>query len=130
MPVQVVWDNPEKTILRQIYSGHVKIEDFFAATDEVFRMAQEVDHIVHSINDRTPALSFPARILPALRYANKHVPPNLGLRILIKPSLFARLMVDMGKVVAPKLTQDVYYVETLAEAYALIHKQRTIPPQV
>jgi hypothetical protein len=120
MPVDLVWDNEERTILRQIYSGHLQLEDYIKAVNELESMAKTVSHTVHSVMDRTQILSTPNVALPAMRYANSHVPPNLGLRVVIKASMFTQFIVDIGRRVAPRLIDKVYFVNTLEEAHALI----------
>ena len=116
MPVQVIWDDEAQTILRQIYSGHLKINDYIEATDEFGRMARTISHTVHSIMDRTQVISTPGVLLPALRYANNNLPPNSGIRVVVKGSMFTRLIVDFGRRVAPQLVDNVYFVDTLEEA--------------
>jgi hypothetical protein len=120
MPVQVVWDDEAHTILRQIYSGHLKLSDYIEASDEFGRMAKTVPHSIHSIMDRTQVLSTPSIILPALRYANNNLPPNLDLRIVVKASMFTRLIVDIGRRAAPRLVNNVHFVDTVEEAHLLI----------
>ena len=120
MPVQVIWDDEAHTILRQIYTGHLKLADYLEASDEFGRMAKLVTHTVHSIMDRTGVLSTPGVMLPALRYANNNLPPNIGIRVIVKGSMFTRLLVDIGRRAAPSLTKQVYFVETLEEARNLI----------
>jgi hypothetical protein len=120
MPVQVIWDDEAHTILRQIYSGHLKLNDYIEGTDEFGRMARTVTHPVHSIMDRTKVISTPGVILPAMRYANNNLPPNLGLRIVVKASMFTRLIVDLGRRVAPKLADKVYFADTVEEAHRVI----------
>jgi hypothetical protein len=120
MPVQVIWDNAEKTIIRQIYSGHLQVEDYYRATDEFVRLTQEISHTFHNINDRTLVQSSPSQMLNAMRYANERLPAHLGVSVVVKPTMFSRVLVNIGKRVAPKLMREVYFVETLAQAYALI----------
>ena len=120
MPVQVVWDDEARTILRQIYSGHLKLNDYIEGTDEFGRMARTVTHTVHSIMDRTGVISTPGVLLPALRYANNNLPPNLDLRVVVKGSMFTRFIVDIGRRAAPKLANNVYFVDTVEEAHRII----------
>ncbi|MEO8611214.1 MAG: hypothetical protein ABI690_25180 [Chloroflexota bacterium] len=120
MPVQVVWDDEAQTILRQIYSGHLKMEDYIQGTDEFGRMARTVTHPVHSIMDRSKVISTPGIILPAMRYANNNLPPNLDLRIVVKASMFTRVIVDLGRRAAPKLANNVYFVDTVEEAHRVV----------
>ena len=120
MPITVVWDNNAKTIIRQIYTGKLILQDYIMATNELEQMAKEVTHTVHSLMDRTDVISAPGIVLPAMRYANSHVPPNLGLRVIIKGDMFTHVIVDIGRRVAPRLVHDIYFVETLEEGRAVI----------
>ena len=123
MPVEVIWDDEAQTILRQIYSGHIKLEDYIAATDAFVRMACSVPHTVHSIMDRTKVVSTPGVMLPAMRHANNTMPPNVGLRVIIRPSLFTRVLVDLGQRIAPNLINNIHFVDTVEDAHRLIASQ-------
>jgi len=122
MPIQVVWDNDAKTVIRQIYSGQLTLQDYIVATNEMERMIKGVPHTVHSLMDRTEVVSAPGIVLPAMRYANSHVPPNLGIRVIIKGDMFTHVIVDIGRRVAPRLIHDIYFVDSLEEGRAVIDK--------
>jgi hypothetical protein len=122
MPIQVVWDDGAKTIIRQIFSGQVTIQDYITSTDLVETLAKEVPHTVHSLMDRTGVISTPGIVLPAMRYANYHVPPNLGVRVIVNGGAFTQVIVDMGRRVAPRLIHDIYFVDTVEEGRTLIAK--------
>ena len=122
MPVQVIWDDEAKTTIRQIYSGKLILQDYITATNLLEQIAKEVTHTVHSLMDRTEVISAPGIILPAMRYANNHVPPNLGLRVIIKADMFTHVIVDIGRRVAPRLVRNIYFVDTLEEGRAVITK--------
>jgi hypothetical protein len=122
MPIQVVWDDESKNTIRQIYSGKLTLQDYIIATDTVEVMAKEVAHTVHSLMDRSEVVSAPGIVLPAMRYANSHVPPNLGIRIIIKGDMFTHVIVDIGRRMAPRLVHDIYFVDTLEEGRAVIAK--------
>jgi hypothetical protein len=123
MPVEVIWDDDAQTIIRQIYSGHLVLQDFFTGTDALLRMANSVTYPVHTIYDRTQVDSTPAMILPALRYVNSRVPPNLRLRIIVKPVLFTRVIIELAQKIAPRVVENLYFVETLEEARRMIASQ-------
>ncbi len=122
MPIQVVWDDQTKTTLRQIYSGKLTLEDYITATDTLEQMAKEVPYTVHSLMDRTNVASAPGVVLPAMRYANNHVPPNLGIRVVIKGDMFTRVIVDIGRRMAPRLIHDIYFVDSLEAGRAIVAK--------
>ena len=122
MSIQVIWDDETKTIIRQIYSGKLTLDDYITATNVLEQMVKSVPRTVHSLMDRTGVISAPGVVLPAMRYANSHVPPNLGLRVIIKADMFTHVIVDIGRRVAPRLIHDIYFVETLEEGRAIIAK--------
>src|SRR5438105_4332271 len=122
MPIQVVWDDESKNTIRQIYSGKLTLQDYIIATDRVEVMAKQVTQTVHSLMDRSEVVSAPGIVLPAMRYANNHVPPNLGVRVIIKGDMFTHVIVDIGRRIAPRLVHDVYFVDTLEEGRAIIAK--------
>jgi len=122
MPIQVIWDDETKTTIRQIYSGKLTLQDYITATDQVEQMAKGVSYTIHSLMDRTEVISAPGIVLPAMRYANNHVPPNLGVRVIIKGDMFTHVIVDIGRRIAPCLVHDIYFVDTLDEGRAVIAK--------
>lgn len=122
MPVQVVWDDEAKSTICQIYSGSLTLQDYITATDMLAQMAKGVPYTVHSLMDRTQVTSAPGIVLPAMRYANNHVPPNLGIRVVIKGDMFTHVIVDIGRRIAPRLVHDIYFADTLDEGRAIIAK--------
>lgn len=120
MSVNVIWDDEAKTIIRQVYSGNTILDDYYLAVDEFVKLATSVEHTVHSIMDRTQVTSAPATMLQAIRYGNKKMPDNIGLRIILKPTIMTQIFVNIAKRVAPVLAVNIHFVDTLEEAYTLI----------
>jgi hypothetical protein len=65
-------------------------------------------------------VSTPGVLLPAMRHANNTMPPNVGLRVIIKASMFTRVLVDLGRRIAPNVINNIHFVDTLDEARRLI----------
>lgn len=59
MAVRIFWDNPEKTILRQVYEGVFSLEDYYAAINESAALTDGVDHPVDVIVEFEAAHSTP-----------------------------------------------------------------------
>lgn len=117
MPVEVIWDNEEKTIIRQIYSGVLILEDYMAATDRFLELANSVEHTVHTILDRQNVEEMKASSMKAMKYANERIPHNVGLRFVIKPNKLSEAMINMGRYLAPKLVNNVVIVDSVEEAH-------------
>lgn len=124
MPVEVIWDDDAHTIIRQIYSGNVDLRDYITATDVLEQMAKHTPYVVHSLMDRTQVLSAPNGTLTALRYANNHVPENLGLRVIIKGDSLTKVLVEIGKRIAPRLIRNIYFVDTVDDGRLVIDQHR------
>lgn len=120
MPVQVVWDDDAKTIIRQIYSGHVVLNDYYDAVDHFVELASSVDYTVHSIMDRRDILVSQASYLQVMRYGDKKIPDNVGLRVIINAMAITRMMVNIGERITPRLINNVHIVDTLEEARTTI----------
>ena len=117
MPVEVIWDNEEKTIIRQIYSGVLVLDDYKSGTDQFLEMAQSVQHTVHTILDRQNVEEAKASSMKAMQYANERMPENIGLRIVLKPNKMSEAMINMGRYLAPDLVDKVEIVDSVEEAH-------------
>ncbi len=120
MPVDVIWDNEEKTIIRQIYRGIVVLDDYNSATDTFVEMAESVDYVVHSILDRREIEQSQGSFLKAMRYANSKMPGNIGMRIVMQPNAMTKTMINMGQYLAPNLVKNIHYADTVEEAHEKI----------
>jgi len=125
MPVEVIWDDEAKTIIRQKYTGHVVLDDYYIAVDKFVDLAKSVDYTVHSIMDRTDMLISQGSYLQAMRYADKKMPDNIGLRVIIKANVMTKMMVNIGTRIAPRLISNVHIVDTLEDAREVIKSHQS-----
>ncbi len=127
MPMKVIWDDENQTIIRQIYTGVVTTEDYYAAIDEFALLASSVTHTVHSIMDRREIQVVTGSYMNALRYGNGKMPDNLGLRVIINANGMTKMMINIGTRIAPRLVANIHFVNTLEQAYEVIasHQQTT-----
>lgn len=126
MPVEVVWDDTEQTIIRQIYSGNVVSEDYCAATDQVVDMVQSVGYLVHSIHDSRGVHVDHANMFAALAYANRKLRPvTIGVRVVVQPRALSLAVISIAHRIAPHVVANLETVQTLAEAYRVIGERRS-----
>lgn len=123
MPVNVFWDNDEKTIIRAVYEGKLTAEDYYRAIDQVVDLMKSVSHEVHNIYHRKQIRSAPRNLLQIMQYAQQRLPKNIGLRIVIGGNQVTRTFVNIGRVIAPHLTEGAYFVDSVEEAHQLIRQQ-------
>jgi hypothetical protein len=123
MSVQVFWDNDEKTIIRQLYEGVIRLEDYYATIDKVSEMIRSVDYTVHTIYQRERVTAQPSTMISVLRYGHRRLPPNLGINVIIGANQVTRVIVNIGKSIAPNLAKNVCFADTVEEAHTLIQQQ-------
>ncbi|GAB4525448.1 MAG: hypothetical protein OHK0046_41330 [Anaerolineae bacterium] len=120
MPSQIFWVNDEKTLIYHLYSGDVTADDYYYVIDNNEAMVRSVNHTVNVILDRRGVISSPSNLSRVMRYANNHIPDNQGIRVVVGAALMTKVMVDAGRMLAPRLVKDVYFAESLEEAHDLI----------
>jgi hypothetical protein len=123
MPGRIEWDNEEKTILRTTYEGNMLLEEYYRVTDETFEALSHVPHTVHTIMLRQNVRSVPATMSKVLQYANKKTPPNLGINVIVGATTSTKMIVKIGRVIAPKLAKEVYFANSLEEARQIIQEK-------
>ena len=126
MAGRIQWDNDEKTILLHIYEGVVTLQDYFHVTNQSKAAIKSLPHTVHTIMDRTGVEKLPEGITRALQYANKNLPPNQGMRLIIGAGPKTRILMDIGRILAPKLISNVYFAHNIDEAREIIARHDTV----
>lgn len=120
MPGRIEWDNEEKTILLTVYEGNMVLEEYYRITDETFEAINPLPHTVHTIMLRQNVKSVPATMSKVLQYANKKTTPNLGINVIVGATAMTKMIVKLAKVIAPRLSKEVYFANSLEEARQII----------
>ena len=124
MAIEVQWDNPEKTILRQKFEGKWTGKEYYDSLDEMSKLLKQVDHRVHLIGDMTYSVGIPAlNLLAASGRVIKMVENQFSTVTIVKAHSYFQSLVNAVLRMSPALSQRVYFVGKLEEAYALLEKQ-------
>ncbi|MCA0456866.1 MAG: hypothetical protein LCI00_23045 [Chloroflexi bacterium] len=119
----IQWDNTDKTVVLQQYTGEAGKEDLYHLAEESANMLNGVSHTVHLIIDeRTIKLSLSS---VDMKYLEMHVPPNQGAVVMLveKNSLpYKQWIQTLGKSRAPKAFDKPFFAATLEEARELLHQ--------
>lgn len=124
MGYQVGWADREQTIVVQKYSGDVQTREYYQMTDKSAELLSSVEHPVDIILDTTEMKSDLKGFLQAVSYANKKVPENQRLVVVVGANRFMQTMGNIARSIAPKATEKVYFVDTLPEAHKVIEAYR------
>jgi len=123
MPINIQWENPEKTILRQKFEGKWTGPEYFASLDEMSNLLKEVNHRVHLIGDMTHSVGIPAlNLLSASGRVVKMVENQFSTVTIVKAHHYFQTLVNVVRRMSPALAERVYFVNTLEEVYALLEK--------
>lgn len=125
MPFQVIWEDPEQTIIRQLYTGKVTTGDYYRAVDRNAEMMHSVNHPVDLIVDVLDARTDMKGFWAAISYANKKVPDNQRLVIVVGADSFLKVLSGVANKVAPRAASNSYFVDSLDEAYRIIADNRS-----
>ncbi len=118
MSLKAEWANPEKTVILQTLEGQWTLTDLFALMEAEEKMLLEVDHKVDFIADLTHARFSKDNLFPALgRIQRSSKLPNSGRIAVLNANGYIRSLVNVVAKVAPQATTNIFFVNTMEEAY-------------
>jgi len=126
MPIQAIWDNEDKTVVRFIYSGKWNWDEFYFTIQSANAMMDTVDHPCLSIVDKTDSRYMPSgaaiHIRNVVRMSRSH--NNSGISIFLNSETMARLLIEILKKTYPDIaaTTEWHFLTDLEEARALAQR--------
>lgn len=126
MGIQLVWEDDGKTILRHIYDGNWTVDEFIGAVDESRKQLLEVGHPVDLIIDMRTAAGPPPMIMSAYQYAERRVPENQRLIVMVNPSEYMKTFNRVVGKIAPRASENRLVVKTLEDAFTMIDEYRRV----
>ncbi|MEO8609282.1 MAG: hypothetical protein ABI690_15430 [Chloroflexota bacterium] len=126
MPVHMVWEDEQHTIVRCDGEGKWTWEEYHATLSEIVEAVQQVDHRVDLVITREEGSSSPAGSpMPHFQRAMRIMPRNMSLVILINTNSFGRALVTMfSRIFASREHAQLVVVGSLEEARARIASSR------
>lgn len=122
MVIDVFWDNPEHTIIRQEIRGRWTSEEYTESVFLMYGMMQTVPHSVHIVVDMRQIHGSPTRMIAAAPRFNAHLPLNRGLTVGINIPAPLVSIVRVASRIYPRLGRNVHFVSTLESAYDVIQR--------
>jgi hypothetical protein len=122
MSILVQWDDPERTIIRFVYSGQWTFGDLFEAMQEARDMMDTVEHLVYGIIDMQDSKLMPNGVLSLGRNVTMRKHPNQGKSIVVGASGFTRTLYDVyRKVYRTTFDESAYaFASSLDEARLML----------
>ncbi|NWF70897.1 MAG: hypothetical protein HXY40_17570 [Chloroflexi bacterium] len=120
MAVEVFWDNPQKTIVRYVFTGKWTWDEFYPAYYAAIAMEKSQPHRVHVIVDLQKGSSVPSNVLLHIKNITDKQPDNIGLTIVVSTSKFIASLYDIGVKFYPRIGYYFRVVTMMDAAYSMI----------
>jgi hypothetical protein len=124
MPIQVYWEDTERTIVRYDFQGVWTWDDLYGVYYQAIAMETSVTHRVDIILDMRSGSRIPANALLHIKNLSEKQPSNVGLSIFVTSNAFIISMYNMAIKVYGKIAYYFRLVNTLDAAHAMIDTAR------
>jgi hypothetical protein len=122
MAVRVVWDNPEKTLLRIEVIGDYEWSELIEGRDNALEAAPHV-HPIGVLLDFRRANPPPANTLTALRRLFGNVVGTGRIKVMIGASPILESMVRSVGWTHPHFSEECFFARSTQEAYTILNQQ-------
>jgi stage II sporulation SpoAA-like protein len=124
MVITAEWDNEEKTLIRQTYSGRWTWDDIRAMIETCQQMLDSVDHKVNFIGDlrQSQTMLPPSATVQFSWLSNYLRHPKMGKSVIVGASEFIRIFGNMFISAHRGTAEQIVFATTLEEAQAILAK--------
>ncbi|MBC8098565.1 MAG: hypothetical protein H7Y11_03925 [Armatimonadetes bacterium] len=116
MGINVVWDNPQQTVIMLQCEGALTPQDYYKAIDSAYLLVTSVAHTVDFIYDRSQVTEVPQQISRIAQHAGKRMIANMGIIVIVQPEFGTHIRLQLVRVVAPLVIKNLHFADTVAEA--------------
>jgi hypothetical protein len=122
MPINVVWKNPEKTILVFSYVGRWDLNDFYQSNEKGNLLLDEVQYPVHLVLDVSASRTAPNGLMNAMTNTTRKLHVNTGVMIMVGLNVFARALISTYFKIYPAMykMRPIYFASNDNEIQAII----------
>lgn len=126
MPIRVIWDNEEKTVIQYLYEGRWTWDDFYKALNQARAMIDTVNHKVDFIVNIKSSSILPENALSRGQSIGSSPHPNQGVTIVVGANSFMQSMYNIFSKVYGKAAGNlkISFVATPEEAQAKLKERR------
>lgn len=123
MPIQVNWDNAEKTILHFEFEGVWTWEEFEPIHKQAAEMTAGMDHTIDVIFDVEKSASKPKNLMLNMQRFSGIVPPNWGRQVIVRKGQFTKTMIyTYSRIFGKKKEPNLLHADTLEAARSLLKR--------
>jgi hypothetical protein len=122
MGIKVLWEDQDRTIIRQVLKGRWTVEEYLHSAEKIYKLLNGLPHTVHIITDAQESDGVPANFLSIARRLNELVAPNQGLVLITASDPHSRTIIEAARKIAPQATHNMHYVDTIKDAHQFINR--------
>ena len=127
MGIQVLWDNPEKTIIRYDFSDSWTWDEFYQVRVEGNNMAESVSHPVVALINLQGQVSLASGALVQGKRIARTKPENISMQVIVSTNGLIKSLFPVFTRLNPNLANSYRVVPTLEAARALAAELQTAP---
>ncbi|MBE2183873.1 MAG: hypothetical protein IAE89_10645 [Anaerolineae bacterium] len=124
MPINIVWEDDEKSILRMSYSGKWTLKEFDQSIQEALALYRSVSHDIDLIIDTRSNQTNILNTISSMARMESEVLPNHRSVTVIGVNPMLRAAAGIGSRIAPRLNKNLSFAATIEEAHAHILQMR------
>lgn len=122
MPLTVVWDNAEQTVICYRIVGRWSWDEFYDVWQKSMVMIRSVPHTVNGIVDLGQAIGMPQGAVLKTAYMVRNQPANAGITMIAGGGGFVNLLVTGLKRVAPREGRHLFIASSVESARVFIQQ--------
>jgi hypothetical protein len=118
--ITVEWDNPQKTVVRYIFSRGWTWADYHNSIQRAVELVADIPYTVNMIIDLSNSSLLPSNILNTVGNSMRHSPKPYDLAVIVTTNRFVESIIDILQRVYPAQGAKHPCVKTLEEARAML----------
>jgi hypothetical protein len=127
MPITVVWDNDQKTILHYTYTGKWTWAEYEAVVDQAAQLVKDIDYQIDVIADFSETSLLPDQAIHGFKKSLDTRPINFGVAVLVTQRIFITRLVDAFSRLYRKIGQKLVIAPSVSEARAILAQRQNTP---
>jgi hypothetical protein len=126
MGIAVHWKDEMKAIIVLEFESQWTWDDLYNATQQMYRMLDEIDHTAYTITDLRKSRGVPSGFLAHARRLTMRRDPRIKVSAIVGANGLVEVAVDIIRKVYKNAIDSAVFVDTLEEAEAIIAERRAV----
>lgn len=126
MPVTIDWHDDTQTILHYHFTSPWTWEEYRAAIEQAWALAESVDHPTDTITDMRHSRAVPDNLFRNIRQSMVEIPDSTQTIVLVGTNMLVEAMLGIMRRLYPQQMGKFFTADSIEEARALIAERRAV----